>query len=152
MSSAISKPICGASSGGAIVSLAKAWICAAFVVPTARDRLGGRGEPEDREGAGAGRVVVGLLELRKAQLDEPGDLVVDPGLLFDQVHRKTRGLAKLGTRQWFPRRRLIGHPQGSEGTRVGGVALHPLQPALAEGFGRDRVDDRDRDGRPMKGR
>ena len=77
--------------------------------PFARERSSGRGEPQDRQRAPAGRVVIGLLELGEPKLDEPLDLVVDPGLFLDQVHRKPRGFAQLGTRQWFPRRRLIGH-------------------------------------------
>ena len=41
---------------------------------------GGRGrrEPQDGQRARAGRIVVGLLELGETQLDEPGDLVVQP--------------------------------------------------------------------------
>jgi len=52
-----------------------------------------------------------------AELDESAGLVVDPGLFFDQVHRKARGLAQLGTGERLARPWLIGHSQGSEGTR-----------------------------------
>lgn len=119
------------------MSLAKAWIRSAFVGPTARwpgPRFASAivatrlrvtacavgGEPEHREGAHARGVVVCLLELREPQLDEPSDLVVDPGLLLDQVHRKPRGLAELRTGQRFADPWLIGHPQGSEGMRPPG--------------------------------
>jgi hypothetical protein len=66
------------------------------------------------------------------------------------VHRKARRLAQFGTRKWFADPWLIGHPQGSEGTRVSGIALHPLEPPLAERLRTQRIDHCDRDGGPME--
>jgi len=118
--------------------------------PLAGHRDRGRSEPQDREGTGARSVVIRLLELGEAQIDEPDDLGVDPGLVFDQVHRNARRLAQLRTGQGLTGPRLIGHPQGCEGTRVGGIARDPLEPARPEGLCRDRVDHRDRDGLAME--
>ena len=66
------------------------------------------------------------------------------------MHRKARGLAQLRTSEGLADPRLIGHSQGSEGTRVGRIALGALEPPCAEVLGAHRIDDRDRDCRPME--
>jgi hypothetical protein len=140
-----------------MLARAAAWIAAAFVVPSercpgpwfARDaascrRARGRCDCEQRDGGRAGRVIEGLAQLGKAQIDQTQDAVAEAGLLFDQAHREARGLAQLGAGQWLRGPRSVDHAQSGEGTRVSGVALGALQPTFGEVLGGERVHHRDR--------
>jgi len=77
--------------------------------PFAGRRLSRWGEPQDREGTHAGRIVVRLLELGEADLDEAADPLVDPPELVDQMHRKAAGLAQLSAGEDVADRRLVDH-------------------------------------------
>ena len=96
------------------------------------------------QGAHAGRILVRLLELGEADLDEPGDAVAKARLLLDEAHCKARRLAQLGPGKRLARPRLVRHAQGCEGTRVGGIALGSLEAPLGEVPCRNRVHHRDR--------
>jgi len=113
--------------------------------PPGGRRAGRRGALKQGDRRSAGGILVRLAKLGEADIDEPQDPLADPGLLLDQGHREARGFAELRSGERLPGPRSVDHGECGEGTRVGGIRLGPLQPALGEVLRADRADHRDRD-------
>ncbi|MDQ6859294.1 MAG: hypothetical protein M3Z65_09895 [Chloroflexota bacterium] len=114
--------------------------------PPAGRRSSGRGHPQEGQGRGATGVVVRLAQLGEADVDQPEDLLADPGLLLDEAHRKARGLAQLAALERLVGSGPIDHRQCGKCARIGGVALGPLHSPAGKILGAGRIDHRDRYG------
>ena len=105
----------------------------------------GRGDPEDRTGRPAGRIVEQLPKLREAELDQPVEALADLRLLLDERHREVGGLAQLGTGERIAGGWRVAHSHLGKAPGIGRVGLRPGEPTLGKVLRRERVDHRDRD-------
>ena len=112
--------------------------------PHPRHHLRRRSPPQHRQSAHAGGVVPDLGELGEPDVHQAEDPLADLALLPDQAHGKAGGLAQLRPHQGLAGWRLVDHGERRQCARIGGVALAPLQPALAEVLRLQRVDHRHR--------